>query len=119
MRRFIALAFLFAIAAAAARAEERMGASALAVAALVGEHSPKLSADEKALLSGYLESRPAPPQSHVGRFRVDADRVLCRGGNVDIIAHSCELTFGATTARIEGRRAHELFATLIELGVQS
>ena len=119
MRRFIAIALLAVAAPSLAHAEESVGAVALAVAALVAEQSPHLSAEEKALLAGYLDSRPAAPQNRIRGLRVEADRVRCRAGNVDIIAHSCELTFGAATVRVEGRRAHELFATLIELGVQS
>lgn len=119
MHRFIALAFLAAASAGPVHAEENSGPTALAIAALIGDQSPRLSAEEKALLAAYLDGRAAAPQGRVRATRVEADRVVCRTGNVDITAHSCDLTFGAATVHVVGRQAHELFATLIELGAQS
>ena len=37
--------------------------------------------------------------------------------NVDIKAHSCDLNFGKQDVALQGRSAHELYATLIEIGV--
>jgi hypothetical protein len=36
---------------------------------------------------------------------------------VDITQHSCDLTFGAKKATTQGRKAHELYATLAEVSV--
>ena len=58
--------------------------------------------------------------SHVAASRkiaVEADTIVCRQSNVDITARSCELTFGAKTVTVKGRKAHELFATIAEVGV--
>lgn len=46
-----------------------------------------------------------------------ADAVTCRASNVDIAFHACTLAFGKETVRVDGRKAHELFATLVETGV--
>ncbi len=58
-----------------------------------------------------LPARPA--------ITVAADAILCRAGNVDISAFGCDLTFGARTVHLSGRRANELFATLGDAGVAS
>jgi hypothetical protein len=36
---------------------------------------------------------------------------------VDITQHACELTFGEKKVYVAGRLAHELYATLLEVGV--
>lgn len=95
------------------------GGPALALAALVGTQSPTLTANQKKalsnLLNGHLSFSYPPSQ----KIDVKADKVTCRAGNVDISAHSCELTFGGKARNISGRVAHELYATLIEAGVPS
>ena len=48
---------------------------------------------------------------------VKADKIVCRASNVDISFHSCALTFRSKTINLKGRRAHELFATVGEVGV--
>jgi hypothetical protein len=48
---------------------------------------------------------------------VKADKIVCRASNVDISSHSCALTFGPKMVNLKGRRAHELFATIGEVGV--
>jgi hypothetical protein len=48
---------------------------------------------------------------------VAAEKVTCRAGNVDIASHSCDLSFGSQVVSLKGRSAHELFATLAEIGV--
>ena len=64
------------------------------------------------LLYGIL-APPPPPE----RVVVKADNVVCRASNVDITEHSCVLTFGHRTVELKGRRAHELYATIDEVGV--
>jgi hypothetical protein len=50
---------------------------------------------------------------------VSADKITCRASNVDITEHSCDLAFGKKTVMLMGRRAHELYTTLAEIGVQA
>ncbi len=45
--------------------------------------------------------------------------MTCRISDVDITYHSCELSFGGKKESVTGRKAHELYATLVEAGVAS
>jgi len=49
----------------------------------------------------------------------EAGAIDCTAGNVDITAHARKLTFGAETVHIGGRKAHELYATMVEVGISS
>jgi hypothetical protein len=40
-------------------------------------------------------------------------------GNLTSHRHDCTLTFGNRTVREEGRLAHKLYTTLIEVGVRA
>ena len=93
------------------------GNSELSLAALVGLHSPHLSAAERAQLEKYLDGDSAAAVA--GKFSVTAHAVTCRMGDVDITFHTCDLDFGAKQVALKGRQAHELYATLIENGVPS
>ena len=109
---FFTLPLLLAASAAYA------GNSELSLAALLGVHSPHLSTAEKAQLEKYLEG-DALASEHPHKFVVTAEAVTCRMSDVDITYHSCNLDFGAKKVSFEGRKAHELYATLIENGVPS
>ncbi len=93
------------------------GNGALALAALVAEHSPGVNAIDKNVLAkflnGYANVRYAPNK----KITVAAAAVTCRASDVDITQHSCDLTFGAQKVVTHGRKAHELYATLAEVGV--
>jgi hypothetical protein len=101
----------------AARAAQTMdGSGALALAALVGENSPLLGPPAKKLLAKFLDGETKVSSS--GQIiSVTVDKLTCKASNVDITLHSCELVFGTRTATLTGRAAHELFATLVEVGV--
>jgi hypothetical protein len=98
--------------------QDLSGSGALALAALVGESAP-LPANEKAVLAAFLAGNTAVTP-HAGKtITVTADSVTCRASNVDLTDHSCDLVFGKTKASLTGRAAHELYATLVEVGVPS
>ena len=100
----------------AAAAETIDGSGALALAALVGENSPLLGPPAKKLLAKFLDGETKVSSS--GQIiSVDVDKLTCKASNVDITLHSCELVFGTRTATLTGRAAHELYATLVEVGV--
>ena len=103
---------------AAAAAEMTIdGSGALVLAALVGNQSKTLSPTDRAALSRLLTgslTKFAAEQT----IMVSADKIECRASNVDILEHSCTLTFGTMPRTIMGREAHELYATLIEAGVR-
>jgi len=111
------LALLAAQAASAASGASTSGSSALALASLVADHSPSLTPQEHEVMSDLLDGRlnfSFPPDRTI---QVTADSVSCRASNVDITSHVCELTFGKKTVKLQGRQAHEVFATVLEAGV--
>jgi hypothetical protein len=96
------------------------GNGALSLAALVGLQSPLLTGVEKNALTRYLDGQAGVIFKKGKTIVVNADAVICRLSNVDITAHSCALTFGGGKPKtLAGRKAHELFATLIENGIAS
>jgi hypothetical protein len=110
---------LLAAQPASAASTNISGNSALALAALVGAQSRAVTLKERKALANMLDGRLAfawPPNQ---KIVVKADKVTCRASNVDISAHSCDLTFGAGTRNLSGRAAHELYAALVEAGVPS
>ena len=101
-------------AAAGVSAMKATGRGALALASLVADQSPTVQARDRRVLRQMFNGRAAA----IGpKIEVQADSVVCRVGNVDITQHDCTLTFGNRRVREEGQRAHELYTTLIELGV--
>ncbi|MBM3577632.1 MAG: hypothetical protein FJX40_08200 [Alphaproteobacteria bacterium] len=113
----VGLLFLSALAPAAAQAGASNGSNALALSAIVGELAPQTSAPNKKLLAAFLSGNAEAPHAKGLRVAVKADAIDCRAGNVDITSRACELTFGAKKIELHGRKAHELYATLIENGV--
>ncbi|MBO0732951.1 MAG: hypothetical protein J2P49_01240 [Methylocapsa sp.] len=91
----------------------------LSLAALAGAHSPDLTRAQKKLLEKYLESKARAPHPSGKKIIVRAKAVTCRISDVDITYHSCDLDFGTKRVSFEGRKAHELYATLVENDVPS
>ena len=119
MRRMMLLAVPLLLASPSAYAASAGGSGGLALAALVSEHSPALPPLKKVVMAKMLDGNPNFSFPTGQTILVKADAVVCRAGNVDITMHSCKLTFGTHSATISGRRAHELYATLAEVGVPS
>ena len=113
----LASAFTLTVAPATADGTGSSGAGGLALAALVGAHSPALSPPQKQALADMLDGNLGFALS--AAFTVAADSVSCRQSDVDISHHDCTLKFGAATRALSGRAAHELYATLAENGVPS
>ncbi|HXY58512.1 MAG TPA: hypothetical protein VEH76_08025 [Methylocystis sp.] len=114
---FACLPFLLSV--GLAHAGEASGNGALVLAALVALHSPHLNASEKALLAKYLESESQAPFPAGEKFVVKVEDAICRIGDVDITARSCELNFGSKKVELKGLEAQALYATLVEIGVPS
>jgi len=93
------------------------GNGALALAALVAEHSPNVKASDKIVLEKFLNGQANLPYPPNKKITVAAGAVTCRASDVDITQHSCDLTFAAKRVATQGRKAHELYATLAEVGV--
>jgi hypothetical protein len=116
--RLILAAAMFSF-SSAALAESADGNGALALAALVAENSPLLGATDKAVLAKFLNGQTNVAYPAGETTLVSADKIACRASNVDITEHSCDLAFGKKTVMLMGRRAHELYTTLAEIGVQA
>jgi hypothetical protein len=95
------------------------GSSALALAALVSQQSPTLSLVEKRVLASFFAGNAKTPYAPGKTITVSAAKIVCKAGDVDITLHQCDLTFGAKTVTLTGEKAHELYATIAEVGVPS
>jgi hypothetical protein len=119
MKRTASFIILLLLTNQGASAATVTGSGALALASIVAEYSPLLTGNEKRgmvrLFDGSLNFT-LPPNT---KITVQADAIICRASNVDITSRSCNLTFGNTAIAIKGRKAHELFATLAEIGLPS
>ena len=87
--------------------------------ALVGNVYPDLGKAGKIALMTFLDGKTDVDVSAGTKIAVTAEKVACRSSNVDITAHSCDLTFGGKTVTLEGRGAHKLYATLLEAGIEA
>ena len=118
MRKMVLVAFpLLLLAQQGASATTAIGSNAMALAAFVGENSPLLGPNEKMVMARLLDGNLnfAFPQNK--KISVQADAVVCRTSDVDIMSCSCELTFGRKVSGVKGRKAHELFAMIGLVGV--
>jgi hypothetical protein len=93
------------------------GSVALALAGVVAPYSPTLSPAEKKAVAALFAGKTDGP--YTTRILVMADKIVCRTSNVDIAARSCELTFGNTIRKSQGREANELYATIAMAGIPS
>ena len=118
MRRALLILLLLPLTPHGAAAASANGLRALPLATIVGERSPTLSARRKATLAALLDGHRTFPRRG-GPIVVRADGVVCRSSDVDLTSRSCVLTFGKRTVGVAGRKAHEIFATLEEVGVPS
>lgn len=115
----IALVTLISQSALAAEKSESVADnSALALAALVAESAP-LPAKEKAILADFLNDQWHVPLGATQKIVVTADSVICRSSDIALADHSCTLIFGKKNVHLDGRKAHELYATMIEFGVKT
>ena len=90
------------------------GSAALMLASLIAPYEPGLDAKRRVALAALGDNGA----SIFERIELNAANVSCRTSNVAIGAYGCDLKFanGATNA-LKGRKAHELYATLLENGV--
>jgi hypothetical protein len=88
------------------------GSTAVAVAAVIAQHSPLLSAFEKRTIAGIFNGNVRAG----GKLTVTAAQIVCKVNNVDITARSCELTYDKGARTLKGREANEVNATLTVAG---
>jgi hypothetical protein len=92
------------------------GQAALALGALVAQHSPSLSSVQKRTIQRIFNGDQTGPFPTTQPITVQADSIVCRVSNVQIAIRSCVLTFGSHSHKLTGRAAHEIYATLVETG---
>ena len=95
------------------------GPTALALAAVIAQHSPVVRAFDKRVIARLFRGNTRFGFTPNTKISVDADSVVCRVSNVDITQRSCELTFGARKRTLTGREANEVGATAAAAGVPS
>jgi hypothetical protein len=95
------------------------GPTALALAAVIAQHSPAVRAFDKRVIARLFRGNTRFGFTPNTKISVDADSVVCRASNVDITQRSCELTFGSRKRTLTGREANEVGATAAAAGVPS
>jgi hypothetical protein len=117
LRALLPMVLLLLVSHAHAAPIEVNGSGALALAVLVGGVSPRLAEEDKDVLTKLLNGQTDVKVSPGKTIQIGAEKVTCKAGNVDITSHSCDLVFGNKPASLSGRAAHELYATMAEVGV--
>jgi hypothetical protein len=95
------------------------GPNALALAAVIAQHSPAVRAFDKRVIARLFRGNTNFGFTPNTKISVDADSVVCRVSNVDITSRSCELNFGARKRTLTGRDANEVGATMAAAGIPS
>ena len=120
MKRLVVLA-LFTILgqqAVVAAPATATGPSAMALAAVIAQHSPSVRAYDKRVIARLFGGNSNFGFTPDTKISVTADSVVCRVSNVDIIARTCDLTFNSSGKRtLVGRDANEIGATIAAAGV--
>ncbi len=93
--------------------------SALALAALVAANSPVLTKADKKVMAALFQGQSNISYPAGKTISIQADEIACLAGNLEINFYSCNFTFGKKTVSLSGRSAHEMFATLAEVGAPS
>ena len=95
------------------------GPTALALAAVIVQHSPAVRAFDKRVIARLFRGNTSFGFTPNTKISVDADSLVCRVSNVDITSRSCDLSFGARKRKLTGREANEVGATAAAAGVPS
>jgi hypothetical protein len=95
------------------------GPTALALAAVIAQHSPAVRAFDRRVIARLFRGNTRFGFTPNTKISVDADSMVCRVSNVDITQRSCELTFGSRKRTLTGREANEVGATAAAAGVPS
>ena len=93
------------------------GPAALALTAVIAQYSPLVRAFDQRVIARLFRGNANFGFTPNTKISVRADSIVCRTGNVDITARSCELTFAARKRTLTGREANEISATALAAGV--
>jgi hypothetical protein len=95
------------------------GPAALALAAVVLQHSPLLSAYERRVVARLFDGNSSFGFTPKKKLSITAESIVCRVSDVDIVARTCDLTFKTGKRTVAGRQANEIYATAAAAGVLS
>jgi hypothetical protein len=93
------------------------GPMALALAALVAQNSPLVSAADKKTIASLFGGSRNVSYPAGKKISVTADSVICRVSNVDLTQRSCDLAFGSAKRSVKGGAASAIYATIAAVGV--
>ncbi len=119
MKKLALLAFVLLAGQASAAPLTANGPAALALAAIVANHSRMLGVADRNVLARLFAGRTNFGYPANRTILVSADAIDCRVSNVDITERSCDLTFANRKSSLKGRDANELFSALAVAGVPS
>lgn len=105
--------------AAFAASGSATGPTALALAAVIAQHSPAVRAFDRRVIARLFRGNTRFGFTPNTKISVDADSVVCRVSNVDITQRSCDLSFGSRKRTLTGREANEVGATAAVAGAPS
>jgi hypothetical protein len=105
--------------AAVAKSITTDGPDALALAAVVADHSPLVRGFDKRVLARLFVGNTNFGFTPGRKISVTADSIECRTGHVDITMRTCDLTFSVGKRALRGRQANELSATATVAGAAS
>jgi len=75
--------------------------TALALAAVIAQHSPAVRAFDKRVIARLFRGNTSPNT----KICVDADSAVCRVTDVDITSRSCDLSFGSRKTHADRARS--------------
>jgi hypothetical protein len=121
MTRLIAFFFLVSVGPQAALAAPvtTWGPDALALAAVVAQHSPVVRSLDKIIVARLFGGNTNFGFTPNKTIYITADAVVCKTSNVDITERSCDLTFSVGKRSLRGRDANEIIATVLASGASS
>jgi hypothetical protein len=121
MMRVIVIAFFVIVGQSAAIAAPvtASGPTALALAAVLAEHSPQLAPFNRRVVARLFRGNTNFGFVPNTKISVAADSVVCTTGNVDITMRNCELTFANGKRSLTGPQANEISATALAAGAVS
>jgi hypothetical protein len=125
MVRFIVIALLVIAGqrAALAGSVTASGPTALALAAVVAQHSPLVRAFDKRVIARLFRGNTNFGFTPNTKISVVADSIACTSSNVDITMRNCDLTFSARNRTwkpsLTGFQANEISSTALAAGATS
>jgi len=125
MMRYVVIALFVITGQEAALAEPvtASGPTALALAAVVAQHSPLVRAFDNRVIARLFRGNTNFGFTPNTKISVVADSIVCTTSNVDITMRSCKLTFSARNRTWEpsltGFQANEISATALAAGATS